>query len=108
MSDNYSAVYNAVRQSIHWPDVGEILRQCFDFSFQMESIRNEFLQAAYEMQRPCVIFKPSISRDGNMWCALYGEDLQNGVAGFGETPAKAMHDFDANWLKQPTTEGSKP
>jgi len=29
--------------------------------------------------------------DGDVWCALIGPDLQEGVAGFGATPEKALH-----------------
>lgn len=54
-------------------------------------------EAAWEYQRPSVVFKPTLSRDGNMWCALLGDDLMFGVAGFGETPAKAMYAFDTAW-----------
>ena len=32
-----------------------------------------------------------------MWCALYGDNLQDGVAGFGRSPEEAMADFDKNW-----------
>lgn len=32
-------------------------------------------------------------KDGNQWCALYGEDLQAGIAGFGNTPFLAMADL---------------
>ena len=32
-------------------------------------------------------------KDGNKWCALYGEDLQVGIAGFGDTPFMAMVDL---------------
>ena len=28
--------------------------------------------------------------DGNMWCALFGEDLQSGYCGFGKTPEEAL------------------
>lgn len=49
--------------------------------------------------RPSAIWQPRIYIDGNQWCALYGEDLQSGVAGFGESPAAAMNDFDRNWFK---------
>ena len=54
-------------------------------------------EAAYEYGRPSSIFKPKIYIDGDQWCALYGEDLQCGVAGFGKSPADAMWDFDRNW-----------
>ena len=50
-----------------------------------------------DMTSPSVLFRPSLSIDGNQWCALYGENLQDGIAGFGDTPAKAMADFDKNW-----------
>lgn len=46
---------------------------------------------------PSVLYRPRLSRDGNAWCALYGEDLQLGVAGFGKSPAEAMAAFDAAW-----------
>jgi hypothetical protein len=56
-------------------------------------------QASYEVCRPCVLFKPKLSKDGDQWCALFGDNLQEGVSGFGKTPADAMYDFDRNWSK---------
>jgi len=47
---------------------------------------------------PHVIYKPALYPDGNMWCALLGENLAVGVAGFGETPEKAMAAFDEAWV----------
>jgi hypothetical protein len=32
-------------------------------------------------------------RDGNMWCFLWGKDLQEGVAGFGPTVRSAAQNF---------------
>ncbi len=62
-------------------------------------------QAAYEQTRPCVVFKPRLFMDGNKWCALFGENLHDGVAGFGDSPANAMYDFDAQWYaKRPGDE----
>lgn len=54
-------------------------------------------EAAGMHQRPSAVFRPSLSVDGNQWCALYGSNLQEGVAGFGDSPADAMWDFDRNW-----------
>jgi hypothetical protein len=34
-----------------------------------------------------------ISLDGNMWCALHGPNLQEGMSGFGDTPAEALMDL---------------
>ena len=47
-----------------------------------------------------VLMRPRVYPDGGQWCALYGENLQEGVAGFGETPEKACADFDLNWRSQ--------
>ena len=57
-------------------------------------------QVEDERLRPFMLLKPSVFPDGANWCALYGEDLQNGVAGFGETPDAASRDFDKNWREQ--------
>ena len=46
---------------------------------------------------PSVIWKPRLFIYGNQWCALYGEDLQSGVAGFGDSPELAVWDFDRAW-----------
>ena len=99
MSD-YQAVYDAVRSRFHMPDLSHIIQQQFDISHQVAMIQQAFQNVAYEMERPSVVFKPTLYPDGDMWCALYGEDLQSGCAGFGETPAKAMYDFDRNWNNQ--------
>ena len=85
MIDINQALYNAVRSS-------------FDFSLHGEIIKDEFRNVACQMQRPSAIFKPSLTIDGNQWCAMYGEDLQSGVAGFGDSPALAMEDFDKSWF----------
>jgi hypothetical protein len=36
----------------------------------------------------------SLSLDGDQWCALFGPNLQDGVAGFGTTPTDAVNAFD--------------
>jgi hypothetical protein len=50
-----------------------------------------FLQAAH------VRMKPRVFPDGTAWCCLYGDNLQEGVAGFGDTPAQACSAFDLAW-----------
>jgi hypothetical protein len=78
-----------------------------------QAVLNAQWNAAQEAQiteqarrAPSVLMQPRISLDGNQWCALYGENLQDGVAGFGDSPEKAMSDFDKNWLAAlPVTHG---
>lgn len=109
MSDNYQAVYDAVCSRISRCDPGEIIRDAvhLDGSFAIEAISREFQSSAYELQRPSAVYRPSLSIDGNMWCALYGDNLQDGVAGFGDTPALAMYDFDKNWNASLSAQRSK-
>lgn len=49
---------------------------------------------------PHVLMRPALYPDGDSWCALYGKDLVTGVAGFGDTPAEAMSDFDNKWISE--------
>lgn len=62
-----------------------------------QSVLNTQWNAAQAAQLPSVLYRPRLMADGSMWCALYGDDLATGVAGFGETPAEAMHEFDKAW-----------
>lgn len=68
--------------------------------FAADMVKTEWINAAVDHSRPSTIFRPRIYPDGDQWCALYGEDLQNGVAGFGNTPALAVQNFDHNWYNQ--------
>lgn len=56
-------------------------------------IGNRFSSAVDQLQ-------PKIFPDGDKWCALYGKNIQEGVAGFGDTPAKALSDWDNNFWNQ--------
>lgn len=67
----------------------------------------QMFDTSIELTRPSVIWKPKLSLDGNQYCALYGDDLQSGIAGFGDTAHKAMLDFDKNWFEQQAPQASK-
>lgn len=44
---------------------------------------------------------PNFSKDGNQFCYLYGENLQVGIAGFGNTVYEAMVSFcNAFWTQK--------
>lgn len=60
----------------------------------------EFDRTQSLLRQPHVYMRPRIYPDGDKWCALYGENIQEGVAGFGETPELACYDFDKNWYHQ--------
>jgi len=102
-------IYDAVRSKISGGNISEAVadaaRNAFDISHRVEMVSNEYLTVAYEQQRPSVLFRPELTLDGNAWLAIYG-DLPTGVVGAGESPAKAMEDFDKAWhrkAKEPTS-----
>lgn len=43
------------------------------------------------------MLRPKVSIDGNQWCVLYGENLQDGVAGFGDSLYLAILDFNKSF-----------
>jgi hypothetical protein len=51
------------------------------------------------MQPPSVLIRPRVFVDGNQFCALYGENLQEGICGFGDTPEEALKEFDKEWVR---------
>jgi hypothetical protein len=102
MNESYQAIFDAVRSRISGGDVGSAVESALRSSFEgadhaARMAAREFQSAAQEMQRPSAIFKSTLSRDGDQYCALLGENLQTGVDGFGDTPDKAMRDFDKIW-----------
>ena len=104
MSDTYQAVYDAVRSRISHCDIGSAVESAIreaQISWHVErasiAITEAVSSAAAAHATPSAVYRPSLSIDGNQWCALYGDDLQRGVAGFGGSPAEAMQDFHNNW-----------
>lgn len=57
-------------------------------------------EAAQKANSPSFILLPRLFVDGNKWCALLGENLQDGVVGFGESPELAYVDFDRVWREK--------
>lgn len=66
--------------------------------YEMQCMAACYRENATELNRPFMLLKPKVFPDGNMWCALYGENLQAGVCAFGETPHQASIQFDVEWL----------
>ena len=108
MEDTYMAVYNAVSQKIHNTDVGQAVTEALrntiynvDIGQAVENaVREVVTQIFSPIERASVLMRPQLSIDGNQWMALYGENTQDGVAGFGDSPEEAMSDFDRNWSKR--------
>jgi hypothetical protein len=46
------------------------------------------------------MLKPILVKDGDQWCCLYGDNLQTGIVGYGDTPHKAVQAWNQQWYKQ--------
>ncbi|MBR0946681.1 hypothetical protein, partial [Bradyrhizobium liaoningense] len=100
MSDTYQAVYDAVRSKISGGDIGSAVESAVrdaGIGDQVHSCRLAVENALAYYVDPSVLYRPKLSVDGNQWCALYGENLQDGIAGFGDSVELAMRDFNKNW-----------
>ena len=75
---------------------------------QRASYCNYMNNRSHFLSRPSVMLGLVPIKDGNQWCVLYGEDLQVGIAGFGNSPQKAMEDFDKDWVKDIPDMGGAP
>lgn len=96
----YQAIYDAVRSRIGNADIGGAVQSAVrDMNLgHCALMAQAALQEACAAQmRPSVLYRPTLTQDGDQWCALYGANLQDGVAGFGASPALAMYDFDRSW-----------
>jgi hypothetical protein len=65
------------------------------YSDQQHEAKMSLLITEQEYQLFAML-KPELKVDGKQWCVLYGNDLQDGIAGFGDTPYLAIID----WNKQ--------
>lgn len=95
--DTYQPIYDAVRSRIGSVDAESAIRDAINFGHARDRIEEAFISTAHDMSSPSVLYRPTLAIDGNKWRAMYGENLQDGVAGFGESPAEAMADFDKAW-----------
>lgn len=73
--------------------------QAMEWAVEIKQRAEDQMHAnACEASRPFYFVKPKLSADGNQFCFLYGDNIMEGVAGFGSTPDLASRDFDKNWL----------
>jgi hypothetical protein len=68
-----------------------------DFALDRRDYADAANRATCTLSRPSYVFKPKVFLNGNMWCALYGENIQEGVCSFGNSPANALREFDRAW-----------
>ena len=67
-----------------------------------QGILFECTTTQHMMRQPHVLMRPRIYQDGDMWCALYGDSIMEGIAAFGKTPRQAAEAWDLVWLNGTT------
>jgi hypothetical protein len=112
--DTYQPIYDAVRSRISNGNIAEAvieaIRPTLNIQYSLDCVVSNISLAAEnvrsEMQRPFVLLRPRMFPEGNQWCALYGDNIHDGVCAFGDTPAQAAIQFDIEWLNAKTTQGA--
>ncbi len=70
-------------------------------SMYVADMKTRVIDLEYErmvfLARPSVMLGVKPYADGDRFCALHGESIMQGVAGFGVSPDLAMADFDKAW-----------
>lgn len=89
-----------IMSGIYEDESGMVLQRSLEV-IGMQGLAAELTASHAEITcTPAYALRPKLMIDGNKWCALYGEDLQNGVAGFGDSPAEAYADFNESWKRK--------
>lgn len=108
---SYQPIYDAVKSSLGNPDISgaveNVARSAFDISWLVSRGQEAIAGIESDMRAPHVLMRPRLFIDGNKWCALYGDNLQDGVAGFGDSPDAACLDFNNQWTKNLEADNGK-
>lgn len=106
--ETYQPIYDATRSRIRNGDVGAAIERAVrDLGLDMISHHAlcAFQDISASQTAPHVLMRPSIGIDGNMYSALYGDNIMEGCVGYGKSIAAAMADFDKTWHRDfPTPE----
>lgn len=98
--ETYQPIYDAVRSRLTGCNLEQVIKEAIP-TLDTWSIVQAFQTAASDVSafltRPSIALRVIPIPDGNQWIALYGTNLQEGIAGCGDTAEKAMLDFDRAW-----------
>lgn len=78
------------------------------FGFAAEIAQEQIGWVGLQWSRPSTVHRPMLTKDGNAWIALLGENIQVGVVGCGASPAEAMDNFDREFYAKETQPVTPP
>ena len=61
------------------------------------------IELTVSMGKSHVQCKAVLAQDGNQWCVLAGDNLQEGICGFGATPMQAVDNFRDDFYNESIT-----
>ena len=64
------------------------------------AFENEMREISYQYTRPHFMYRIIPYKDGNRWCALLGENIQEGIVGFGSSASEALQNFDIDYFNR--------
>jgi|GEM_PF-3289924 len=80
-------------EDTYWKE--KLSREQHHLDYEHQSKMNTLVQT--EEMNLFSLLKPKVGIDGNQHYVLYGENLQDGVAGFGDTLILAISDFNKSF-----------
>jgi len=63
-------------------------------------VQNSFQVLAVALEAPHIIENPKFGLDGDQYYFLKGDNIQDGIAGFGPTPKAAAYAFNMAWSEE--------
>jgi hypothetical protein len=101
------ASWNAIAALIVWDGSSELLDKSVE---EVEGLVKEGNHAAVlllpavvvknKLKKNTKLNKPRLFFDEGVWCALLGDNIQDEICGYGDSPADAMRDYEKNKLKE--------
>jgi len=80
-------------EDTYWKE--KLSREQHQLDYEHQSKMTTLVQT--EEMNLFTLLRPKVGICGNQYSVLYGENLQNGVAGFGDTLMLAIYDFNKSF-----------
>jgi hypothetical protein len=103
MNNAYQPIYDAVRSRLSNGDISEAVMQALreaNLGHYAEGAAQSVQFAVAQYERPSAVYRPRLVKIRDEWCAFYGEEKDNGPAGYGTSPENAMRAFDEAWYNR--------
>jgi hypothetical protein len=84
---------------------GQTLRRRHVVDYAAAAIEQMELYCAAHPRSPSAIHRPKLFLRGELWIAVLGPSVEEGIVGIGPTVVAALRAFDAHYLGWPASSG---